>query len=217
MGLAGTKALRGRENMSSYHEGHRQLQDHFDSRRLADRLEQHTYRKALNDGDRAFVEGVDMFFLATADAQGNPDCSYKGGDPGFVRVLSEAEIAWPDYDGNGQFRSLGNVAVHAPVALLFIDWAHPRRLRIQGRARLCFDDPLLSSMPGAQMLVRLAVDRVFPNCPRYIHTMERVAASVYVPRHQQDAPVPEWKCDERFADALPQRGSAEPGEPKATK
>ncbi len=189
--------------MSVYHDGHRQLQDHFDSRRLADRLEQHTYRTALNDSDRAFVTSAPMFFLATADAAGNPDVSFKGGDPGFVRVLAADELAWPDYDGNGQFRSLGNVAVHAPVALLFIDWTKPRRLRIHGRARLSFDDPLLETMPGGQLVVRVAVERVFPNCPRYIPTMERVADSPYVPRAGEDPPVPGWKKDERFCDALP--------------
>jgi hypothetical protein len=188
-----------------YHDGQRQLQDHFDSRRIADRLEQHTYRTAFTDGDRGFIEAADMFFLATADRDGNPDCSYKGGAPGFVRVLSATELAWPDYDGNGQFRSLGNVAVHAPVALLFIDWAKPRRLRVHGRARLCFDDPMLASMPGGQLLVRVTVDRIFPNCPRYIHTMERGAPSPYVPQAGEEAPVPGWKKDERFADALPAR------------
>jgi uncharacterized protein len=196
--------------MSVYNDGQRQLQDRFDSRRVADRLEQHTYRGELTDGDRAFVEGADMFFLATADAEGNPDCSYKGGDPGFVRVLSATELAWPDYDGNGQFRSLGNVAVHAPVALLFIDWARPRRLRVHGQARLCFDDPLLAGMPGGQLLVRVAVERVFPNCPRYIHTMERTAPSPYVPRAGQEPPVPGWKKDERFADVLPGVPSSRP-------
>jgi predicted pyridoxine 5'-phosphate oxidase superfamily flavin-nucleotide-binding protein len=191
--------------MSSYHDGHRQLQDIFDSRRLADRLEQHTYRSALNDGDRAFVEGADMFFLATADEAGQPDVSYKGGDPGFVRVISPNEIAWPDYDGNGQFRSLGNVAVHSSVALLFIDWARPRRLRIHGHANLCFDDPLLADMPGGQLLVRVNIERVFPNCPRYIHTMEKTAPSPYVPHDGETPPVPGWKKDERFADALPHK------------
>jgi predicted pyridoxine 5'-phosphate oxidase superfamily flavin-nucleotide-binding protein len=190
--------------MSVYHDGQRQLQDLFDSRRLADRLEEHTYRSALNDGDRAFVEAADMFFLATADEDGNPDCSYKGGAPGFVHVISPGELAWPDYDGNGQFRSLGNVAIHSPVALLFIDWSRPRRLRVHGHARLCFDDPLLAGMPGGQLLVRVAVERVFPNCPRYIHTMERVAPSPYVPRAGEEPPVPGWKKDERFADVLPE-------------
>jgi hypothetical protein len=188
---------------SSYHDGHRQLQDHFDSRRLADRLEEVTYRTALSDGDRAFIEGADMFFLATADAAGNPDCSYKGGAPGFVQVCSDTELAWPDYDGNGQFRSLGNIAIHAPLALLFIDWEKPRRLRVHGRATLAFDDPTQASMPGAQLMVRVAIERIFPNCPRYIHSMARVAVSPYVPRDGEEAPVPAWKSDERFAPCLP--------------
>ncbi len=189
--------------MTSYHDGHRQLQDRFDSRRIADRLEEVTYRTALTDGDRVFIESSDMFFLATSDAAGYPDCSYKGGDPGFVRVLGDAELAWPDYDGNGQFRSLGNIAVHAPVALLFIDWQRPRRLRVHGRATLAFDDPAMSSMAGAQVLVRVAVDRIFPNCPRYVHTMERGVASPFVPREGEEPPVPGWKQDDRFAPCLP--------------
>ena len=191
--------------MTSYHRGHRELQDAFDSRRIADRLEAVTYRSALSEGDQAFVEGADMFFLATADSEGNPDCSYKGGDPGFVRVLSEVEIAWPDYDGNGQFRSLGNIIVHAPVALLFVDWQKPARLRVHGRARVVRDDPLLGSMPGGQLLVRVAIDRVFPNCPRYIHRMERVERSPYVPSEGAEPPVPGWKRDPRFEEALPKR------------
>jgi hypothetical protein len=189
--------------MTSYHDGHRLLQDAFDSRRIADRLEATTYHAAMTEGDRAFVEAADMFFLATADAAGFPDCSYKGGDPGFVRVVSDTELAWPDYDGNGQFRSLGNIAIHAPVALLFVDWAKPSRLRIHGRARIAFDDPLLASTPGAQLMVRVAIDRVFPNCPRYIHTMTRTERSPYVPRAGETPPEPGWKRDPRFAEALP--------------
>lgn len=191
--------------MSSYHEGHRTLQDHFDARRIADRLETATYHGELGDSDRALVEAADMFFLATADRDGNPDCSYKGGAPGFVRVVSETELAWPDYDGNGQFRSLGNVLVNPSVALLFIDWSRPSRLRIHGRAELHLDDPDLASWPGAQLVVRLAVERVFPNCPRYVHTMTRTAASPYVPQAGEQPPVPGWKRDPRFADALPAR------------
>lgn len=189
--------------MSSYHSGSRGLQDRFDTRRIADRLEQITYKSALGDGDAALVRAADMFFLATADASGFPDCSYKGGAPGFVRVLSPTELAWPDYDGNGQFRSLGNVEVRSDVALLFIDWARPARLRIHGTAHLSFDDPLLEGMPGAQLVVRVDVVRVFPNCPRYVHQMQKLAASPHVPRAGEPAPRPGWKDDPRFADALP--------------
>lgn len=192
--------------MSSYHEGSRGLQDRFDTRRIADRLEAVTYRAELSEGDARMVSAADMFFLATADANGAPDCSYKGGHPGFVRVVSPRELAWPDYDGNGQFRSLGNVDVNPAVALLFIDWERPARLRVHGRARLCFDDPLLSDMPGAGLVVRLSVERVFPNCPRYIHSLQKVAASPYVPELGKVSPRPAWKDDPRFCDALPKRG-----------
>jgi predicted pyridoxine 5'-phosphate oxidase superfamily flavin-nucleotide-binding protein len=195
--------------MTSYHEGHRRLQDHFDARRIADRLEAATYRPSLTYKDRLWLASADMFFLATADAAGNPDCSYKGGDPGFVRALSATEIAWPDYDGNGQFRSLGNLLVNPAVALLFIDWGRPARLRIHGRATVAFEHPLLATLPGAQLLVTVAIDRIFPNCPRYVHTMQRVARSPYVPHAGEEPPVPGWKRDERFADALPKRKTDE--------
>lgn len=191
--------------MSSYHEGHRALQDRFDSRRIADRLEAATYRDALDDGDRAFIAAANMFFLATADGAGQPDCSYKGGAPGFVRVVSPTELAWPDYDGNGQFRSLGNALVNPAVALLFIDWTQPARLRLHGRLRVEGDDPDVALWPGAQLVVRLAVQRVFPNCPRHVHSMTLTATSPYVPRADEEPPVPEWKLEPRFADALPTR------------
>lgn len=198
--------------MSSYHGGSRGLQDRFDTRRIADRLEQVTYKGALGEGDAAMIRAADMFFLATADASGFPDCSYKGGDPGFVRVLSPTELAWPDYDGNGQFRSLGNVQLRGEVALLFIDWERPARLRVHGRARVVFDDPLLEGMPGAQLVVRVDIERVFPNCPRYVHRMQKVAASPYVPRSGKAAPRPGWKDDPRFADALPVKDRSEPSD-----
>ena len=94
----------------TYHRGSRRLQDRFDTRRLADRLDERFVRRAvIDDDDRAFIERMDMFFLATADAEGRPQCSYKGGDPGFVRVLDEHTIAFPNYDGNGMYLSMGNL------------------------------------------------------------------------------------------------------------
>ena len=157
-----------------YHEGHRRWQDRFDARRLADRIEERLTKAALGAEERAFVEARDMFFLATADAAGRPTCSYKGGDPGFVRVVADDELAFPSYDGNGMFRSLGNVAVHPPVALLFIDFATPRRLRVNGTATLHHDGPLVAAFAGAQLVVRVKADLIFPNCPRYIHRMALV-------------------------------------------
>src|SRR6266581_5891748 len=122
------------ETSAAYHAGMRALQDRFDTRRLADRLEEKLERQAFSGEDRAFIESRPMFFLATADGEGRPDCSFKGGAPGFVRVTGEAELAFPSYDGNGMFRSLGNLLVNPAVALLFIDFEHPRRLRVNGSA-----------------------------------------------------------------------------------
>jgi hypothetical protein len=156
-----------------------------------------------------------MFFLATADADGQPDCSYKGGDPGFVRVTGSDEIAFPSYDGNGMFRSLGNVTVNPAVALLFIDFESPNRLRVNGRASIAEDDPLLAAFEGAQLVVRVRAERIFPNCPRYIHRMSLVEPSPYVPRDGIAPPVPKWKRFDAFCDVLPEGDPArQPQEPR---
>jgi uncharacterized protein len=186
-----------------YHEGSRRLQDRFDSRRLADRLEDVTVRETIDDADRAFIEGVDMFFLATADEQGRPNCSYKGGEPGFVRVLDERTIAFPVYDGNGMFLSAGNVLVNPAVGLLFISFERRRRLRLNGTASI--DPGLASAWPGAQFGVRVRAREVFPNCPRYIHRYELVERSAYVPAAGVEPPVPEWKTRDWARDVLPRR------------
>jgi predicted pyridoxine 5'-phosphate oxidase superfamily flavin-nucleotide-binding protein len=189
-----------------YHEGNRRLQDQFDSRRIADRLEEVTLHTAFSEPDRELIERSAMFFLATVDAQGQPDCSYKGGVPGFVRVVDETTLAWPDYDGNGMFRSLGNILVNPNVALLFIDFERPSRIRVHGRAAVHEEDPLLAEFPGAQLIVRVKVERIFPNCPRYIHRMSLVEHSVYAPDGAHAPPEPEWKEMEEFRDALPRKG-----------
>src|SRR5437667_3212642 len=160
-----------------FHDGNRALQDAFDSRRISDRLEQKLTRTAFTADDKAFIESAIYFFLATADAEGRPDCSFKGGPAGFVRVTGPSELAFPDYDGNGMFKSLGNLSVNPHVGLLFLRVGEKRgRLRVNGRASLSFDDPAIASMPGAQALVRVAAEHIFPNCPRYIPRLELVGA-----------------------------------------
>lgn len=191
--------------IARYHDGQRTLQDAFDSRRIADRLDQVTYTRALGEAHRQLIERADMFFLATAGPDGQPDCSFKGGRPGFVRVLSPTQLAWPDYDGNGQFRSLGNLLANARAGLLFIDWDKPSRLRVNGVTRVSSSDELLGTWEGAQQVVRLEVEQVFPNCPRYLPRMQRVEASPYAPAVGHTPPRPGWKDDERFRDALPER------------
>jgi len=192
----------------TYHAGMRALQDRFDTRRLADRLDERLGRKAFTAEDRSFIESRSMFFLASADAEGRPDCSYKGGDPGFVRVTAGDELVFPDYDGNGMFRSLGNLIANPGIGLLFIDFESPRRLRVNGSARIADDDPLLGSFVGAQLVVRVHAERIFPNCPRYIHRGAAAEPSPYVPRPGQTPPVPKWKSMEMVADVLPHDGIA---------
>ncbi|MEP7302637.1 MAG: pyridoxamine 5'-phosphate oxidase family protein [Caldimonas sp.] len=187
---------------SLYHAGARQLQDRFDTRRLADRIAERLGRRTLNDDDQAFIAAQALFLLASADARGRPECSYKGGRPGFVGILDASHLLFPSYDGNGMFRSLGNLLVNPQVGLLFIDFASGRRLRVQGRATIDLDDPLRGDFDGAQCVVRVAVDEVFPNCPRYVHPMQRSSVSEFAPRPGHVPPVPAWKRFEMFRDVL---------------
>jgi predicted pyridoxine 5'-phosphate oxidase superfamily flavin-nucleotide-binding protein len=184
-----------------YHDGNRALQDRFDSRRISDRLEQKLTRTAFTADDKAFIESAIYFFLSTADAEGRPDCSFKGGSAGFVRVTGPSELAFPDYDGNGMFKSLGNLAVNPHVGLLFIDMhERPRRLRVNGTAAIGRDDPLLAQTAGAQMIVRVAARAIFPNCPRYIPKLALVEPSAYVPQPGCAPVEPGWKSFEDFKD-----------------
>src|SRR5215212_11018730 len=164
-----------------YHHGHRLLQDRFDTRRLADRIDQRLVSNVIDAEDKAVIGGLDMFFLATADEQGRPNCSYKGGQPGFVRVLDGHTVAFPNYDGNGMYLSTGNVLINPNVGMLFIDFEKGRRLRLNGVASVDEHDELMESYPEAQFVVRVRAREVFPNCPRYIHRYQLVERSRFVP------------------------------------
>jgi predicted pyridoxine 5'-phosphate oxidase superfamily flavin-nucleotide-binding protein len=146
-----------------YHDGSRRLQDQFGSRRISDRLEEKLTRTQFTADDKAFIESVPYFFLATADDGGRPDCSYKGGMPGFVRVIGPSELAFPDYDGNGMFKSLGNILVNPSIGILFIAMhGKPQRLRVNGEATVRDQDPLLDQAVGAQLIVRVTARQSFP-------------------------------------------------------
>ena len=188
-----------------YHEGNRAFQDEFGSRRLSDRLEERS-RSQFTDDDKSFIESCIYFFIATANASGHPDCSFKGGAPGFVRITGPSELAFPDYDGNGMFKSLGNLSVNAHVGLLFIAMhGTPKRLRINGMARIDRDDPMLGETVGAQLIVRIKASVIFPNCPRYIPSLTLTDPSIYVPK-AGGAPVePAWKGYDAFKDIVPPR------------
>ena len=186
-----------------YGESHRQLQRQFDTERLADRIEERLLRDEITNEDRAFIERMDMFFLATADAKGRPNCSYKGGDPGFVRVLTPRTVVFPNYDGNGMYISMGNTLENGHVGLLFVDFENQKRLRVNGVARILPNTSIDNPYPEAQFIVEVKVREVFPNCPRYIHKMQAVERSGFVPRYSVTTPVPGWKRAEWACDVLP--------------
>lgn len=191
--------------MTFYGDEQRALQQRFQTGRMADLLEQVIVHPEIEEAERAFIEARDMFFLATVDGSGQPTCSYKGGDPGFVKVVDPATLAFPSYDGNGMFLSMGNIRATARVGLLFIDFETPHRLRVQGTAAVREADPLLAAYPGADLVVRVAVSQVFVNCSRYVHRYQRVKASRYVPRAGCETPFAEWKRIDVVQEALPPR------------
>jgi uncharacterized protein len=195
----------------TYHEGHRLLQDQFDTRRLADRIDERLVDNVIDPDDKAFIEKLDMFFLATSDERGHPNCSYKGGEPGFVRVLDEHTVAFPSYDGNGMYLSAGNVLINPNVGMLFIDFGKGRRLRLNGVASVDEHDELMESYPEAQFVVRVRAREVFPNCPRYIHRYSLVERSRFVPKTSCPTPVPDWKRSEWAKDVLPTNDPARSG------
>jgi len=188
-----------------YGDRHRALQDRFATRQLADRIEQAIVGDRLSEQAQAFVATRDLFFLSTIDHLGRPTVSYKGGDPGFLRVVNERELAFPSYDGNGMYLSLGNIAGNPQVGLLLIDFENPLRVRIQGTAAIIADDPLLAEYPEAELMVRVAVSQTWINCPRYIHRYRKEAPSRYVPRRECETPYAEWKRIDFLQDVLPPR------------
>lgn len=191
-----------------YHSGSRKLQQEFGTTALADRLVERRARTTFTDEDIAFIESRPFFFLSTADGEGRPDCSYKGGDPGFVRVIDSTTLVFPNYDGNGMFKSLGNILVNPYVGILFIDFESPKRLRLNGKATVSMTDELLSSYAGAQAIIRVEPEAIFPNCPRYIHKAQSLEPSEYVPRSGHVPPTPEWKTWPFLNEVLPDNDPA---------
>ncbi len=198
-----------------YQATQRDMQDTFDTRRMADQLSFLTSDQ-IDDAHKAFIEARDMFFIATADENGAPQCSYKGGEPGFVRVLDASNIAFPAYDGNGMYLTAGNITVNPQVGLLFLDFKTGTRLRLNGVASIDMEGLLVDSYPGAQFVVRVEAKEVFANCRRYVHRHDATEHSEFVPTSEHVPPVPDWKRHEWFKDALPANDPAlDPDSPTA--
>lgn len=189
-----------------YGDQHHALQDAFETRNLAERVQQLIVQPELDDHHRDFIETRDMFFLTTVDHRGYPTCSYKGGAPGFIRVLDKKTIAFPSYDGNGMFLSMGNITANNKVGLLFIDFATPHRVRLHGIASIDRNDALAADCQGAELIVRISVMEIFVNCPRYIHSYQRMQTSKYAPQTGcPTPPLPQWKRIDALQDVLPER------------
>ena len=189
----------------------RQLQGEFETTDLADRIVEAVVTEELSDPQAEFIHSRNMFYLSTIDESGYPSCSYKGGDLGFVRVINPVTIVFPNYDGNGMFMSMGNIQDKAKVGLLFIDFETPQRLRLRGEARCLREGPMLDSYPGANLVVEISVNHVWVNCPRYVHRMQPLEQSPYLPGKDGAVSLALWKRVELIQDVLTAEDRAEAG------
>lgn len=183
--------------MEFYHEGMRELQDRYEGRDVPDRLADNRMRRAFNAEDRECIETSPFFFLSTA-ADESVDSSLKGGEPGFVRVTGDNTLAWPDYDGNRMYRSLGNILRNPRVGLLFVrfdgkTFNNAGRLRINGHAQIDDRPEAIEGLPGAKRMIRVRAEYIYTNCPRYIPKLATEKSSVYSPRENYSPPDPDWK------------------------
>lgn len=202
--------------MDFYHAGMREMQDRYEGRAVPDRLAENRMRDRFTDADRELIETSPFFFLATATPE-SVDCSFKGGEPGFVRVVGENVVAWPDYDGNRMYRSLGNIARNPRVGLLFVRFDGrlfngAARLRINGRAEIDESEDAIAALDGAKRLVRVVADHIFTNCPRYIPKLALQERSIYTPRKGHTPPDPPWKSMPFVKDIFDSERDRSPGE-----
>ena len=188
-----------------YGDNHRQLQEQFETRRMADAIEHVALETEVVGEHKGFIESRDMFFLSTVDHNGRPTVSHKGGDPGFVKVVDDTTVVFPSYDGNGMFLSMGNIKGNKNIGMLFIDFQNPHRLRLQGEATIHDDDPAMDLYKEADLIVKVKVSEIFVNCPRYVHKYQKVDPSKYVPRTECDTPLAGWKHIDMIQEVLPPR------------
>lgn len=193
----------GKAAPNMYGPGSRALQESFDSTRLANRLEERIAKDTLEDWQVAMIENASFFFLGTSDLDGWPDVSYKGGVPGFVKILGPSTLAFPSYDGNGMYRSVGNIMDTGKVSMLFIDFNSPGRTRIHGTAQVHLEQEWLDRFPSAEAVVEVRIGRAFPNCPRYIHNLATGEISKNAPREGHVVEEPEWKSWPEWKEVLP--------------
>lgn len=193
-----------------YGDNHRDLQDQFETRGLADRLEEIIVKTEFDENDKTFIERQNMFFLSTVNHEGNPTVSYKGGAKGFVQLIDNTTLAFPSYDGNGMFYSMGNITNKPEVGLLFINFETPQRMRVHGTASINKDDPLLDYFTESELIVRVKLSKLWVNCPRYIHKMQQLEQNRYVPEKEKKTPLASWKHIDLMQDVLAPKDMGRP-------
>jgi len=180
----------------------RNLQDQFDTRRLADKVAEHVFHEEFSEADRTLVTEAMFFFMATSDADGQPQCSYKGGPKGFVKITGPSELVFPFYEGNGLYLSAGNIVETSKVGLLFIDFENQKRMRVNGTAEIVEGHQALEGTVAAQQVVRVNVTDIHPNCLRNVHKMQLVETSDFTPT-SADRGVKKAPWGDGFKDVLP--------------
>jgi len=188
-----------------YGKQHRALQEDFDTEKLANAVHENVVATEIGEAHRGFIESLDMFFLTTIDHRGYPTCSYKGGNPGFLKIINSKTLAFPSFDGNGMFLSMGNISINNQVGILLIDFETPNRFRIHGNASVRRDEESLKMFEGAEMVVFVDIVEIFVNCARYIHRYKRVTSAKHVPQKNESVVLPHWKRIDGLQEFLPAR------------
>ncbi|MGF1900702.1 pyridoxamine 5'-phosphate oxidase family protein [Aliivibrio sifiae] len=189
-----------------YSENQLRIQKLNGSERIAKQLEDTRLMIEFNDDVAQIVNSSLFFFIATSSGDRNLECSYKGGNEGFVRVMSDNELAFANYDGNGMYKTLGNIDENPEVALLFIQFnGDKRRIRINGRARISTDKEITQHFPKAESVIIVEAEFIFPNCSRHIHTMRFEENSIYSPTEGYTPPEPYWKSKPDLAPYVKKR------------
>ena len=161
---------------ASFHPGEQAAQQRWETADLWDSARQE--RLLWDHIPEAFhsrLEAAPFFFLATSAPDGRCDCSFKGGGPGLIRILDGRRFAFPDFDGNGAFMSLGNILLNPQVGCLFIDFNDGGRLRVNGRASVHESGPVAALFPAHKRVVLVDIEQVVPNCPQHVPRLQAVA------------------------------------------
>lgn len=124
----------------------------------------------------AFLSDLDMFYLGTANAEGQPYIQYRGGSPGFLKVVDEKTLGFSDFGGNRQYITLGNLSENSKAFIFLMDYAHSQRIKLWGNARLVDDAPTLleklrdPDYPGkVERAILFEIEAWDVNCPQHIH------------------------------------------------